>query len=209
MPLVRIGYVLGPFGVHGDFKCAYTTDHPEWIAGRSHYLLSDPRSGECLRLNLAQVKLRDNDFLIRFGEFDAPEAIKQYTGWELLYSARRGELPRDEPGEVYLFELAGLEVRDPEGRVLGRVSEILDSGPHYLLQLDSPGEPLFPYIEQFTREVNLAEGYLVTAYPLDPAAREEVPAEQRQHTARRRPRTSRGPSKASVKARREAGRRRP
>ncbi len=213
MPLVRIGYVVAPFGVQGELKCAYTTDHPEWIPGRSHYLLLDPRSSECLRLSVAAVKLRDQDFLIRFEEYDAPEPLKAFTGWELVYHARRGELPRDEPGEVYLFELSGLEVRNPEGRVLGHINEILDSGPHFLLQLDCPGEPLFPYIDQHIVEVNLAAGYLVTSYPLEPAGREVVEGGNpdgapRKH-APRRPRTARGPSKASVQAKRAAGRRRP
>lgn len=208
MPLVRIGVVSAPFGVRGELKCDYTTDHPEWIPGRSSYLLLDPRSNECLELKTAAVKLREQDFLIHFEGFDAPEPLKRFTGWELVYSATRGELPREKPDEVYLFELAGLEVRNPEGERLGLVKDILDTGPHFLLELDAPGEPLFPYIDQHIVEVNLAEGYLVTSYPLQPAGREVVETEPRQH-ARRRPRTARGPSKASVQAKRAAARKRP
>lgn len=218
MPLVRIGVVLSSFGVHGDMKCAYTTDHPEWIAGRKAYVLLDPRTGEAQTLHPLSVNLRDDHFTIRFAEFDAPEQLKPFSGWELGYYAKRGELPRDEPGEVYLFELAGLEVRDEQGAVLGHVSDILDTGPQFLLELDSPGRPLIPYMDRFVPEVNLEQGYLVSSYPLSPAQREEVPGggavdgpagEKPRHHARRRPRSARGPSKEAVKARNSASRKRP
>lgn len=166
MALVCAGNVLGTSGVRGHLKCAYTTDNPELLPERKHYLLHEPRTGECLILTTAEVVLRDANFLIRFREYDAPEPMKFLRGWNLMFHARRGELPR-EPGEVYFFELEGMEARDPEGQVLGRVKEVHDTRAGISLELDSRPPRLIPFTAQFVPDVQLEAGYLVTTYPID------------------------------------------
>lgn len=165
MPLVRVGVAIAPHGVQGFLKCSYTTSQPEWIAERENYLLVDPQSHQAMLLHPRGVRLLPDGFLIQFTEFGAPEPLRALAGWELCYPVRRGELPR-EPGEVFLFELAGLEVRSPEGEPQGRIKDVLDNGVSILLELDCPGEPLIPYTAQFIPEVRLDEGYLVSSYPL-------------------------------------------
>jgi 16S rRNA processing protein RimM len=167
VPLVRVGWAVGPHGVQGALKFAYTTDHPEWIGQRDSYVLTDPKSGESVTLTPVEVSTRPDNFLVRFAEYDAPEPLVRFKGWELGYIAARGELPRDEPDEVYLFELPGLELRRPDGSAIATVADVLDNGPHTLLQLDLPGEPLVPFIRQHIPEVHLAEGYMVCTYPLN------------------------------------------
>jgi 16S rRNA processing protein RimM len=169
MPLVRVGWAIGPHGVKGALKFAYTTDQPEWIQARARYILSDPRTGELVELNPEEVQTRPDNYTVRFAEYggpDAPEQVAWFKGWELGYVARRGELPRDNPDEVYLFELPGMELRRPDGSVIGRVADVLDSGAHTLLQLDLPGEPLVPFIREHVPKVNLVEGWMVCTYPL-------------------------------------------
>lgn len=158
--------MLGTFGVHGHLKCAYTTDNPELLAQRSTYILVEPRTSECIPVTPVEVQLRKDNFLIRCAGHDAPEPLKFLSGWELTYPARIGELPREE-GEVYYFELLGMEVRRPDGTVLGRVIEVSDSGAHVLLEIDTSPPRLIPFIRQHVPEVNLEEGWLITTYPLD------------------------------------------
>jgi 16S rRNA processing protein RimM len=166
VPLVRVGWAVGPHGVKGALKFNYTTDHPEWIAARKSYILSDPRTNETLELTPVDVKTRDTDFTIRFAEYDAPEPLAMLKGWNLGYVARRGELPREDPGDVYLFELPGMQLRRPDGSVIATVQNVRDSAAHTLLELDLTGEPLVPFIKEHVPEVNLAEGWMVCTYPL-------------------------------------------
>ena len=166
MTLVRVGLVLGTFGVRGFLKCSYTTDHPEWLAAHQRYMLHEERSHECVCLTTAELELHPEHFLIRFAEYSAPEELKRFSGWGLCYSAKSGQLPR-EAGEVYFFELEGLEVRRPDGTVLGRVVEVWDNGAHAVLDVEGAIKRSIPYQAEYIGEVNLAEGYLVTTYPLD------------------------------------------
>ena len=166
MPAVRVGRILGTFGVKGDVKLAVTTDRPERIGERDVYYLYDPQSGECAACRPLDIRISGGTCLVRFAGYDAPEPLKPFTSWELIYFIPRGALPR-EPGDVYSFELVGLEVRRAGGGKLGRVVDVIDSGAHTLLEVSALPGRLIPFTSQYVPEVNLERGYLVSSYPLD------------------------------------------
>ncbi len=70
------------------------------------------------------------------------------------------ELPAEE-GEFYVFELVGLGVEQEDGRVLGRVREVLQYPANDVLELDS-GLSL-PLVEACVRSVDVEGGRIVVA----------------------------------------------
>ena len=68
------------------------------------------------------------------------------------------ELPAEE-GEFYVFQLVGLRVEQEDGRVLGRVREVLQYPANDVLELDS-GLSL-PLVEACIRQVDLEGGRIV------------------------------------------------
>ena len=70
------------------------------------------------------------------------------------------ELPAEE-GEFYVFELVGLSVEQEDGRVLGRVREVLQYPANDVLELDS-GVSL-PLVEACVRSVDVEGGRIVVA----------------------------------------------
>ena len=73
----------------------------------------------------------------------------------------RDELPALEDDEYYAFQLVGLAVEEEGGRVLGRVSEVLDYPANDVLELDS-GVSL-PLVEACVRQVDLEGGRIVVS----------------------------------------------
>lgn len=169
MLLVRVGRVLKPHGVRGQLKCALTTDNPQLIEGRDSYLFVDPTTGETETLRLTGIRLQDDSFIAQAEGYSAPEPLRRFAGWDIMYTTRRGELPRD-PDEVYFFELMGLEVVTPEGELLGTVCQVQDSGAHVVLEITGYRQ-LVPFTREFVPEVDLAAGRLITTYPLEREAR--------------------------------------
>ena len=165
MPLVRVGSIRRPHGLMGQLKCDYRTDHPEWLEERSHYLLHEHRSGEVLQLEVNSVEHHNDHFLIKFVGIDSPEAGQQFNGWDLMYSVERGVLPREE-GEVYFFELEGMEVRTSAGEVVGRVVDIAETGAGMFLEVQGEKSFLIPFNMEHVPELNLEEGWLVSDYSL-------------------------------------------
>ena len=73
----------------------------------------------------------------------------------------RDELPPLEEGEYYSFQLVGLAVEEEGGRVVARVSDVLDYPANDVLELDS-GLSL-PLVEACVRQVDLEGGRIVIA----------------------------------------------
>lgn len=170
MLLVRVGRVLKPHGVRGQLKCALTSDNPRLIAGRKHYLLVDPTTGEMEQLTLGNIRLQEESFIAQAEGYTAPEPLRRFSGWDIMYTAERGEVPRDDPDEVYFFELLGMEVATPRGEVLGKVTQVMDSGAHVVLEVEGYRQ-LIPFTREFVPEVDLKAGRLTTTYPLEREAK--------------------------------------
>lgn len=165
--LVRVARVLKAHGVKGLAKCALTTDFPDELSGRGHYLLCNPNSHERIEVTLESISEKPGYCLMKFKEFSTPEELKPYHNWDLGYPAPPLENREKSVADTYLYELQGLEVRNGEGVVLGVVTNVVDSGPHFLLEVDELPGRLIPFTQMYTPVINPGAGYLVTTYPLD------------------------------------------
>lgn len=76
-------------------------------------------------------------------------------------SVLRASLPPLGEGEYYAFQLVGLVVEEEGGRLLGRVSDVLDYPANDVLELDS-GLAL-PLVESCVRKVDTESGRIVVA----------------------------------------------
>ena len=63
--------------------------------------------------------------------------------------------------EFYVFQLVGLSVEQEDGRVLGRVREVLQYPANDVLELDS--DVSLPLVEACVRSVNIEGGRIVVA----------------------------------------------
>ncbi|MDX6481834.1 MAG: rRNA processing protein RimM [Gaiellaceae bacterium] len=80
-------------------------------------------------------------------------------GTELM--VERAALPALDDDEFYVFDLVGLSVEQEDGRLLGRVREVLQYPANDVLELDS-GVSL-PLVEACVRSVDVEGGRIVVA----------------------------------------------
>jgi 16S rRNA processing protein RimM len=74
----------------------------------------------------------------------------------------RATLPElSDEDEFYVFQLVGLTVELEDGRLLGRVREVLEYPANDVLELDSGAS--LPLVEACVRQVDLAGGRIVVA----------------------------------------------
>jgi 16S rRNA processing protein RimM len=73
------------------------------------------------------------------------------------------DLPPLDEDEFYPFDLVVLTVEDPQGTRLGRVTQVLDSPAHGLLEiaLEAGGKVLVPFVSAAFPDIFLDRGYLV------------------------------------------------
>lgn len=87
------------------------------------------------RLEVASCRPHRGAFLVRFVGVDDRAAAERLRNRVLTADA----LPEPPPGEVWVHEVIGAEVRDAAGRVLGRVVAVEANPAHDLLVLDGGG----------------------------------------------------------------------
>ncbi len=91
--------------------------------------------------------------LLRFENVDTAEAADQIVG--RVVAVPRDQLPELEDEEFYHVDLLGCAVATSDGRDLGRVEEILQTGSNDVLVVrHDTAEVLVPWIDEVVREVD-------------------------------------------------------
>jgi 16S rRNA processing protein RimM len=161
--LIMVARVSGAFGVRGEVRIATFTETPLALLDYKQLLREDGSPG----LTLVTARAAKTGVVARVREITTPEQADALRGLTLFVS--RGALPHPaDEDEFYLADLIGLEARDPEGAVIGRIKAVHNFGAGDLLEIQ-PAVPGPTWWMAFTREtvpeVRIADGLMVVVRP--------------------------------------------
>ncbi len=155
-----VGRLLRPHGVQGEIRMEVLTDFPERLRkGRRIYLSPEHRP-----FTLEGVRTADQALLIRLEGIGDRNDAELLRGQEVSIEASRlPELPED---EYYYHQLIGMLVVDEEGKELGTLEQILETGANdvYVIKSQTGAELLLPAIEDVILQVDVANR-LMTVRP--------------------------------------------
>jgi 16S rRNA processing protein RimM len=185
---IEVGRVSRAHGVHGEVRIVPSSDNPERFTPSSVLYarpgrlgVAGPRLREQIRLTISAVRGDEGFPILGFREVASREAAEALRGY--LLEIRSDQLPELEEDEFYPFDLVGLEVRDRSGAVVGRVTDVMDSPAHPLLQVSraseaagAASEELIPFVSAVVPVVSCTEGYLEVA-PGFLAERDDLPGD--------------------------------
>ncbi len=165
---IEVGRISRAHGVHGEVRIVPDSDNPDrFVPGAvlqarpARVGIAGPRLQEQVRLTIDTVRGDDGFPIVAFLEVMDRDAAEGLRGYLLeVHSSELPELPED---EFYPFDLEGLQVRDEQGTVLGRVVDVVDSPAHAILvvSLEAGPELMVPFVLAAVPTVALEEGYLV------------------------------------------------
>ncbi|MBI2733579.1 MAG: ribosome maturation factor RimM [Aquabacterium sp.] len=106
------------------------------------------------------------------------EGLEDRNAAEALKGARvyvsRSAFPTPDEDEFYWVDLIGLDVVNKEGQALGKVVDLLDTGPNSVLRLEGeagedgkPVERMIPFVSAYIVSVSLADRRIVADWGLD------------------------------------------
>ncbi|SVC81528.1 uncharacterized protein METZ01_LOCUS334382 [marine metagenome] len=122
-PLI-VGRIGGVYGVKGWLKISSFTRPGENIFSYLPWLLViDDILQE---ISLEEFQKRGERFLVKFLGIDNPEDASQYINCDIAIT--EGQLPRLKKGEYYWRDLIALKVINQDGTLLGKVSEMIETG---------------------------------------------------------------------------------
>jgi 16S rRNA processing protein RimM len=146
--LVPVGRVGKPHGLDGSFFVEHASERKDvFSAGATLYAGGEPATVVASRHGSGG---RPVILLDRHVDRGAELAVERATLPDL-----------DDEDEFYVFQLVGLRVEEENGRLLGRVREVLEYPGNDVLELDSGAS--LPLVEACVRQVDLAGGRIVVA----------------------------------------------
>lgn len=155
---VTIGTIVAPHGVRGDVRIMPLTDFPErffetetcYIGGELYHILSARNHKKFIILTFEEIKDRNEAEKILRKEIEVPrdEAV---------------ELPE---GYYYIFDMIGLTVVDTEGKIIGKLKEVLQPGANdvYVVEQEGEADLLLPVIDSVVLDIDM-DNKVVTVDP--------------------------------------------
>jgi 16S rRNA processing protein RimM len=148
---LEVGKVRRSHGVHGEVVVEIYTDFPERFTPKATIYFGEKH----IPLVIASQRPHNEGLLLGFEGVTNPEQAGRYRNQILSVAASEiSDLPE---GEFYFHDLLDLEVVDEAGKLLGVITEILETGANdvYVVTDESGCELLIPAIPEVVLEVNL------------------------------------------------------
>lgn len=154
--LLQVGVITSTHGVRGEVKVFPTTDDPERFKTLKHVLLDTGREKKTLEIQ--GVKFFKQFVILKFKGLDNINDIEKYRQ-KSLYVTRKNavRLQRD---EYFIADLIGLKVQDEDGKELGTVKDVIETGANdvYEVEMADGKSLLLPAIKQCILNVDVENG---------------------------------------------------
>lgn len=161
---VAMGYIKGVFGIKGWLKIAANTeysdsllDYPEW------QLVKD---GKTVSVTLEAGKVVNGELQVKFEGINDRDLAFSLRGYTI-------EIPREafaptEEGEYYWADLVGMTVVNKDHTVLGKVSNLMETGANDVLVVNGKyGQILIPFVSQYVETVDTGSKTIIADWGLD------------------------------------------
>jgi 16S rRNA processing protein RimM len=148
---LAVGKVRRPHGVTGDVLVEVYTDFPERLQPKAVVYAGEAH----IPLTIQRQRIHNDGILMAFDGYTTPEQVGRFRNQSLYIAvAEAVELPE---GEFYYHELLDLSVLDESGKLLGKVTEIMQTSANdvYVVTDEAGHEILLPAIADVVLDVDL------------------------------------------------------
>ena len=154
--LLQVGLITSTPGVRGEVKVYPTTDDPRRFRRLKEVVLDTGK--EKMNLEIEGVKFFKQFVILKFKGLDNINDIEKYRQ-KSLYVTRKNavRLQRD---EYFIADLIGLKVQDEDGKELGTVKDVIETGANdvYEVEMADGKSLLLPAIKQCILNVDVENG---------------------------------------------------
>lgn len=152
---LRVGVISSTHGIRGEVKVYPTTDDPERFLDLDEVILDTGREHKILEIE--GVKFFKNQVILKFKGYDNINDIEKYLKKDLLVDREHAvELGEN---ENFIADLIDMEVVTDEGKVLGTLTDVIETGANDVYAVKTPEgkEILLPAIRDCIQDVNVDE----------------------------------------------------
>jgi 16S rRNA processing protein RimM len=152
--MIRVGQVLGAFGVEGAVKVLPLTDFGDRFSEGEKLVLSG------VEREVVWSRERSPGLVVKFSGIDNRTLAEMHSGGYLEVAEAR-PLPKD---RFYHHQVVGLEVRTESGILLGRITDVLERPANDVWVARGSGiEQLIPATRDAVLQVDLEHERVIVA----------------------------------------------
>ncbi len=140
--IVRLGRIVGLFGVRGWVKVYSYTEPREGIVEYKRWLLGYPEGWQ--ERQVVDGRRSGRSVVVQLEGVEDRDAAAGLLGLEI--GVPREALPRLGAAEYYWADLEGLLVQGKDGTSLGRLERLLETGAHDVMVVRGEQERLIPFV---------------------------------------------------------------
>ncbi|MGI4985342.1 MAG: ribosome maturation factor RimM [Janthinobacterium lividum] len=176
--LIEIGAIAQAYGVRGQVKIfphANVGQGGDALLAAPYWWVSGGRPRTTRRIKVLSARVHSGSIAAALSGSDDRDSAEALRGSTV--SVRRADFPKLASGEYYWVDLIGLDVVNPAGTALGRVTDLMDNGAHAVLRVGYeasddagrivPGERLIPFVDAYLRDVDLVARRIVVDWDVD------------------------------------------
>ena len=160
---IEVGRIADAWGIKGWFKVLPHSADPQALFSTTRWYLQPPERGPrafsgTVLLRVREAKDHADVVVARADEIEDRDAAEALKGARIFVP--RSSFPTADPDEYYWVDLIGLDVVNREGVALGRVKDLLATGPNTVLVLEyeeggKPQERMLPFVSAYVDAVDL------------------------------------------------------
>jgi len=152
---VHVGKVVSAHGLRGQLKVAPITDIPERWESLHEVMVRTARSATLYRVKAAR-EAHPGTWLVSLEGIEDRTAAEALRGAQLL--VREDDSPALPEGVYYTHQIIGLQVVTTDGRELGPVTDVIETGAN---DVYATAAALIPAIKQVIRKIDLQAGTML------------------------------------------------
>lgn len=144
---VKVGRIVNTFGIKGEIKIYPYIDYFEelskvYINGKEY--------------NISNSRTQKNTAIVKFKEIKDINEAEKLKNREIEVDKK--DLPKLEEGTYYIGDLIGLDVYTDDGKLLGKLDDIFNTGANDIYQV---GEILLPAIPDVIKKVDIENNKII------------------------------------------------
>ena len=156
---LEIGQIVNTFGIKGEVKVVpFTDDISRFDELKKVYIKNKNQEKQ---YKIENVKYHKNIVLIKFSGIDKIEDAEMLKN-KYLEIDREDAIPLEE-GTYFIADLIGLEVYTDDGKLLGKVDDIYNTGSKdiYVVKDELGKQVLLPGIDEVIKNVDLENSKII------------------------------------------------
>ena len=158
-PYLELGQIVNVKGLKGEIKVNPFTENINRFETLNKILIK--LKNEIKEYEIEKVSYHKNQVILKLKGIDTIEAAETLRNYYILIN--RKDLKPLEEGKYYIADLIGLDVYTEEGKALGKVDDIYNTGSNdiYVVKDELGKQKLLPGIPEVIKKVDLENSKII------------------------------------------------